>query len=459
MQPDILHPEYEAMQATWKKCRDCSTGQRAIHAATTEYLPKLKGQEQSDYDNYLARAYFFNATGRTVEGMIGLIFRKDSVIELPSKDWEQDITLTGKSVDGFAREMVSEAIKVGRGGVLVDHPVNEESIKTKGDAERLGIRPYLTLYETENIINWTTHRIGGALLLNDVFLKETYGEEGKTQIRQLTVQQGFYEQLVWRQGDDEKSEWFVFETVVPKKNTKNIDTIPFFFIAPDNPDEKVQEPPIEDLVYANIAHYMNSADLENGLHISGQPTPYITGVDADQTTDFHIGSAAAWMLPDPTATAGYMQVGAEGFAALENGMDRKETHMAQLGARMLAPEKKAAEAAETAEIRRGGENSVLGALAVSVEGVLRKALEFAFEWAGISGEVVLELNKDYLPTTMSAQALTAWVGAWQSGAISQETFFEGLKDGEVVNQNLSFEDEEERRAESAPALGTLDDSE
>lgn len=468
MKPDAQHPQYAAFASVWRTCRDAATGQRSIHAGGELYLPKLSEQTDDQYKAYKARALYFNATGRTVEGMVGLIFRKSPVVEVPKamESWLEDINHAGKSLYGFVEETLDEIIKVGRGGILIDFPPRPATEAGKAitidQAQKLSLRPYMAWYCAEDILNWKTGRVGNLTKLVQVFLSEAYDNEGKAdiQIRELTILTGSYAQNVWRKrktaaGQDE---WYLHETVIPVKSGKPLTEIPFFFLAPREPDADVQAPPIEDLAYINISHYQNSADLENGAHVSGLPTPVFTGVtQGEDDPKIHLGTGTSILLPDPNSKAEFLHVGSEGFASLEKLMDRKEQQMAAIGARIIAPEKKGIEAAETAQIRRGGESSVLAAIAGSISMVITKALLYMAEWGGITGEPRFELNKDYLPAAMDAAMLRELVAAWQSGAISEETFFETLQAGEMVPESLTFEDEKERKADSPPPLGALTD--
>lgn len=54
----------------------------------------------------------------------------------------------------------------------------------------------------------------------------------------------------------------------------------------------------------------------------------------------------------------FLAVRVRKLATLGNSINRKEAQMAALGARMLAPEKKDAEAAQTHEIKRSDDGSV-----------------------------------------------------------------------------------------------------
>lgn len=461
MDPSAKHLEYTEMEPVWKRCRDASTGQRAIHAGGEDYLPKLSGQSDADYKKYLARASYFNATGRTVAGMVGLVFRKQPTVTLPKtlEQWTGDINMAGKSLEGFAREAVEEVIKVARAGVLVDFPPTIDTAKgtalTIEQARQQGLRPYLTFYKAATILNWRVGRINNVSKLINVFLEETYEDDDKIkkQIRELFLADRYY-QRIWRHND--KGQWAVFEDITPQKNGQPIFDIPFFLFAPKESGPEVQDPPIEDLVNVNLAHYMNSADLENGAHVAGLPTPWVNGIDDDNAIELHLGANTFIKLP-PGAEAGFLQCGNEGFATIEKAMDRKEQQMAALGARMLAPEKRDAEAEGTHEIKRGGENSVLATLAGSVERTLTQALQFMADWVGADPEQAkIELNKDYLPSPMSPQLLTAWLAQWQSGAISDLTYFEGIQQGELVSEGLTFEEEQERKEISAPSLGMVE---
>lgn len=464
MKPDDKHPQYTEYSSVWTKCRDAADGERSIKSKGVAYLKPLAGQivgnDTEAYDAYLDRASYFNATGRTVETMYGLVFRKPMTKKVPAsiEEWLKDITLSDETLAEFALSLVIEDIITGRCGILVEQPPVPAAPLTVAEKQAIGSRPYFVLYKTESITNWKYKRINNRYILANVWLEETYEDEKgetKEQFRQLTLDTGVYQQLIWRKP---ATGWEVVETITPLKNGQPLAEIPFFPIAPQKPKLDVVSPPIESLADVNISHFKNSADLENGIHISGMPTAYVTGIDetgadGDKTT-IYLGSSTILTLPKD-ATAGFMHVGSGGFASLEKAMDRKEQQMAALGARMLSPEKKEAEAAETHEIKRGGENSVLATIAGVVERQLTKALQFAADWEGIDGEISIELNKDYIPVTFTGADLTAFVAARQAGEISKETFFNVLKYSEWLPDDATFEEEQARIEADGPPLGDL----
>jgi hypothetical protein len=94
---------------------------------------------------------------------------------------------------------------------------------------------------------------------------------------------------------------------------------------------------------------------------------------------------------------------------------------------------------------------VLSGISKTISEGLSKALGIMDSWLGGDGEASIELNSDFLGMPLSAQDLTALVGAWQSGAISQETLFNNLKRGEVYSDAETFEDEQ-AKIDSNPQL-------
>lgn len=459
MDVSLIHDDYTESKAAWKMCRDAEFGQRKIRKGGEDYLPKLSGQSDDAYNSYLNRGLFYNATGRTISALLGLALRKPYTLELPTgmDDWKSNIDLAGTSFKGFVKKSFFETMVVGRMGVLVDHknPIKQSSnVLTIEETRRQSLRPYLVIYKAEEILNWKLGTVNNVTMLVAVTLKETVEVDGENveQRRVLTFDKdGNYIHEIYREKD---SSWVLQDTIKPLKDGNPLNKIPFYFFGMEENPVEVGKLPVEDLANINIAHFRNSCDLENGAHVSGQPTPYVIG-DVESSFQFELGQSGL-MLPQG-CEIGFLQCGSEGFATLEKAMDKKEQQMAAMGARMLAPEKSGVEAADTLSIRRIGEDSSLSSLAQVIETTIKSILEFMAEWAGLSGEVRFEMNKDYIPSQMSYQMLQALLQAVQSGEMSQETFFENLKNGEIIADDVSFEDEQERIANSAPPLGTIND--
>ncbi len=466
MPADTQHAEYAARAAQWARCRAAFAGQDAVHAAGTAYLPKLSTEQiQGEYDAYKLRASWYGASGRTLDGMVGMVFRKAPLVVCPDafQPFIEDVTLGGVSANGLAREVLQDTVGLGRIGALVEHPQVQEQPSSLAQASAQNLRPYATLYRAESIINWKTARVNNAVQPVQVVLLESFTKEidaFKTeqvpQIRELRLDGGKYLQRLYRQND--KKEWIQEGgDIFPLKGNKPLEVIPFFPFGPEVLSMDVQQSPLLDLVDVNLSHYRTGADLEHGAHFTGLPTPFISGVTLEAGQKIKLGSSEAIVSAAPEARATYMEFTGQGLESLEKLLDRKEKQMAALGARMLAPEKAGVEASATLSMRHNGEDSVLAGIAALTSIGLQRMLAFMAEWAGIAGEISYTLNTDYMPKGMTAQELAELVKAWQSGAISYPTLFENLQRGEVVARGENWEDEKERIDAEGPPLGTMGD--
>jgi hypothetical protein len=455
---DTQHKDYTAMIDTWRKCRVTVQGQKAVHDAGALFLPRLADQTDSDYSAYKLRASFFNATWRTISALAGMMFRKEPAVDVaPSvDDLLDDVTMSGIDFQIFAQQTAIEVLTSGRMGILVDYPSQSVAGMTLADVEKLGLRPSMQKYNAETIINWKTGRINNHNVLTMVVLTEDAAIEGtefehKTEVhyRVLDLLEGKYRVRVFRINEKKEDEQ-VGEDLFPLMNGKPLDYIPFVFIGIDDTTPEVDEPPLIDLVDVNLAHYRMNADYAHGLHFTGLPTAVISGYTPENASEkLYVGSASAWVFPDPQAKASFLEFTGQGLQAIEKAIERMESQMSILGARLLSSEKKAVETAQTAQIHRAGESSILSAIAQTLSIGLTKALNTFSAWAGSPGEWSIELNRDFMPVGLDPQGLTALVGAWQSGAISFDVLFKQLQQNEIIESELTLE-EMQGQIESSP---------
>jgi hypothetical protein len=446
-----FHPDYIKYEPQWKACRDAAEGQYAIHKAGSLYLPYLSGQTQDEYNSYRARALFYEATGRTIQGLTGMIFRKPPEIEHGGmEDFDSDVTLDAMSLRGFAEDLTGEVMTVGRVGVLIEYPQAATAEMTLAQAQALNMRPYFVKFKTENIRNWKVGRINNQLKITEIRLSEIVEENSDDfdsvtieQIRVLDLFNENYRVRIYRK-DEKTAKWVQFEDdFFPIRNGAYMSEIPFVFISTNGTGQAVESPPLMGLVNINISHYRSTADLEHGAHFTGLPTAIITGIQADDAKgEFKIGSSTAWLFSNPDADAKYLEFTGQGLSALVERLTAKEGQMASLGAQMLAPDARRNESTDTASMRHMGENSILANIAQAISEGVNICLEVAAEWMGVAKSEI-ELNRDFSPTPMTPQMLTALVASWQSGAISTQTLFDNLKEGEVISHDKDFEEEQD----------------
>lgn len=446
---DML-PDYELI-------RDCIAGQRQIKKRGLKYLPDPDEAEpdlaarELRYKTYKERAVFYGVTGRTLRGLVGLVFDKDPSYEIPPllKPVKEDASGSGTTLDQQAQSSLFDVVGLGRCGLLTDYP-RTVAPTTRADAEAGNIRPSLIRYKPEQIINWRTRTVGARVLPSLVVLRETYVAEDdgyaetineQFRVLRLTTD-GFYEVEIHKRGALPTE--LTVDTYRPTDGKgKPFTEIPFSFIGAEDNDPSVDRPPLLDIAELNVAHYRNSADYEESVFVVGQPTPVLAGLTKQWVEEalkgrVRFGSRAAIALP-VGGSAELLQ--AEPNALAFEAMGHKEKQMIALGAKLIENVGTVQTATEATQDNIM-DNSVLGTAARNVSMAYRKCLNWA--WQYMTGEIVddpeiidYELNTDFAARTLSAQDRQQIVQTWIQGAITWEEMRWNLK-----RSGVAYEDDE-----------------
>ena len=474
MPANTTHPEYDANLPFWLRARDVLAGEDAMKSAGVRYLPRLDSQTDEEFEAYRMRASFFNATARTADGFVGLVFQRSPFVKTPEGGsalgtamaaFRNDADMVGTPLVNYAKRVVHEIIGVGRAGTLIDWESEVEN------------RVYASLYTAEDILNWRVGRINGRNIPTMIVLHEACGaclpgskDEFQTveqeQIRVLKLVPGpveassgrqaySYVVEIWRRSDpkakghgqEKAADWILAESRVPLRLGKPLPLIPFVFHGPHHSRPCIEKLPLADIMAVNLDHYRLNADYKHGVHFTALPTAWVSGFD--KSASLRIGSSTAWVTESVGATAGFLEFKGQGLSTFERAMDRDERLMAVLGSRLLEGTKKVGETAQSIELRHSGENSILGNVAVNVSASLTQVLRWAYWWNSTeaspdevtSEQVLLELNTDFSTKGLTAQEIQSLVAAWQAGAISRDTMTELFRRGQVLPEGRSVVEE------------------
>lgn len=444
--------------------RDTIAGECAVKEAGEDYLPKLYKQDAEEYAAYKGRAQFFNATDRTVMSLSGFIFRKNptTTVDDSLSRFTADATMSGLSWYDYAKGTVDEVLSVGRRGTLIDFDAETEN------------RPYLVAYPAEEIINWKQRRIAGKMVLSLLVLHEmdtrwiplTAKEKADgppdefeaaawDQWRVYRLQNDaegkpYVQCDVYRKKEEEKKgedQFVIVEQKFPKRRGQPLEAIPFVFHGPKNMLPDVDKIPLLDLAQVNLSLYRTSADLENGRHVAGIPTPWAAGFgESDKEEgaaeeEFVLGANVAWTSTNPQAKCGFLEFQGQGLKALETAAESKKNEMAALGARMLQAEAKKAEAFDTVAVRAAAEASALLSITVALTQSLTSVLCWVAWWNGTaptleevaeSETATIELNTEFVIASLPADVITAMLGLFNAGALDFESLFWKLQQGEMI---------------------------
>lgn len=438
----------------WRVVRDVCAGDQALRNG--DYLPYLNRADASEANvarnlAYRQRAVFYNATGRTRAGLLGLAFRRDPRNQIPAKlgYLMGNVDGAGASLYQQSQSTLANTLEVGRHGLYSDF---DERLK----------RPVIKVYRAEDIINW--RQVNGLLTL--VVLKETaeepdgFGFNAIEQYRELALEDGGFVCRIHRKTN---SGWSVTDAQakLPSANQR-FDFLPFTFVGSQDNGPDIDEAPLYDLSQVNIAHFRNSADYEDSVFFIGQAQPWISGLTEEwrdyleKQGNLYVGSRVPMLLPENGAF-GFAQVAPNTLA--REAMDQKEKQMVALGARLL-DETRAAVTATQNENDKEASTSVLSMCVSNVS----EAYERAIAWCGLYAGVAIpedaetyRINQEFAKNKIDPTAITALVQAWQSGAFAKPDLRAYLRAEGVIAVERTDEDIEADLELEGPALGDIDD--
>lgn len=458
--------DYSDSASAWTLVEDACAGSAQVKAASVKYLPKPNPKDVSEenrtrYEQYLMRAVYYNACGRTLNGLVGIAFRGDPEIQVPAtiEYAKDDCDGAGLSLSHKGQQMLSNVLKAGRVGVLVDYPKTNGTV-SKLDVEQSGLRPTICLYEAQDVINWRTARQAGKILLSMVVLRESYEEDAewvaaiKTQYRVLRLTAGVYTTEVWREDPSRKGEWMIAEAPqsVLMGNGQGWTEIPFTFVGSEDNDTDIDSSPLYDLAVLNLAHYRNSADYEDSAYLLGQPQVYVTGLseawrDEMVKNGFYFGSRQIMGLPQGS-TCGILQSQPNTLA--RQAMTDKESQMAALGARLLL----SAGAVKTATQQNSEDaasHSVLTLCCNNVSAAMTRALGWFCTFADIdSADATYEISTEFIVDELDAPTLIALLQLVQAGKMPESDLWTQLRNVGLIDAEKTDDDIREEVAGQEP---------
>lgn len=477
------HPLYQDAAPIWADIRVALAGSRAVKAAGETYLPRVSAQSPAEYDAYKMRAVWFGATARTADGQTGICTRKPPSITNPDTlaGFVTNCDLRGMSLSTYAQVIIRDLVQMARCGTLIDWTADST--------------PYLTHYPAEDIINWNFRSIGGRTMLSMLVLHEISTEydaltgedppdsyehrmydqwrefilEGEsldaltvtTKVHRLKFQKSNAQHSTTANakttlGSDAFVE--ISSKTISRSVSNQMPGIPFIiFTAANASPDQVAKSGLADIVDLNFAHYRASADLWNGRHMAGLPTPWAVCFTDEETKILTLGSTQAWTSDKAEAKCGMLEMTGAALKTIQEGMSDLERQMASLGARSIEAPKKDAEAVGTVELRQRAETASLVTILAQANHGLTQVMLWALWVSGThklpedkENEAYLQFSLDMASSRMDAPTLTAFVAALQTGAISYETFFYNLQSGEIFSDGRTIEEEQTAIEQGSP---------
>jgi len=457
-----VHPSYGRSLKRWRRNRAAVSGQDAIHDGGTLYLPDdNNGGAPNRYIRLLQRATWTPFTGYTLEGLTGAVFRKPSLVELPSamEYMLEDANGAGLSLEQVAKSAVGEVLAVGRTGFMADYPQAEQGMSAEQVAA-LMLRPRIVQYLAESIDGWRYQFIAGTLRLQMVKLVETeeidideFSVDVKDRYRVLRLNaDGIYEQALYTEGGV-----LIGEPMIPRKGDGTPwRHIPFHFAGASTNLPDVDEAPLSGIADLNIAHYQVTADKRQNLHVhSGGLLVIASDMSAEdfatQNPNGITVGADQGVFVGSGGSAEILQLDASSQSQSE--IESIQNQLVAIGARLITAQG-GNETAEAARIAASAEASALSNMVGNISEALEAALEDCALFAGANpADVKFMLNTEFFDTTLDPQEIAQLIMLGDRQILATSDVRARLRKGSLIGRDRTDEEiEAEVGTQSVPGL-------
>lgn len=413
----------------------------------TKYLPlpsscKNASVNDSSYKAYLTRAVYYNVIQPTRDALVGQLFLRQPVVEVPTQmqPMIENINGEGLNLSQLIRKAANYVLPYGRGGFLADFPKTDSDV-TVGQIESGEVQPIIRFYEPWSIRNWHISKEGNRKKVTLLVLDESYeyvttdAYEVETKIRQR-VYKLVGGQCVVEVHQDEIP---VTSQVVKDSKGVPLDHIPFEFIGSENNDPDVDSPPFYNLAILNLAHYRNSADYEESCYLLGQPTLATSGltqdwVDTNFADGITLGARGAIPLPEG-GKAELLQVEPNTLAF--EAMGHKEQQMISIGAKILKPNSKVERKEAEIQIEAASSRSILMTIKTNLELAMLAAMKHAANFLGVDNKSIkLELNDNFDLQSMAPEQIRFLIELYKENTICFDEIRDNLLRSGLANLDL-----------------------
>lgn len=472
---------------------DVCEGTLKLRESGRAYLPMESAEDSREFEIRRKRAIFFQATGRTKGGLVGMVFRKEPKlledVPLPIRGQEEaegqaaieghweNIDNAGTHGAVFAKELFDHALRDGHAVIFVDMPPPLPPGATLADEKRSGRRPYWIEYKAEQIINWRTRNVGGKTVLDLIVFRECtqesdgeYGQKEVTRYRVLRAPGAIYSnELTGAVESYATASWELFEEVEGQDNNTelirvgggaiNLPEIPVVPIYGKRTGYLTSQPPLIDVALINLAHYQKYSDFSIYLHLC-KPVLWFRGRDTNVKiepigpyTSFDVKENGTVEFAEPTGAA---------LEACSADIKDLEARMAVLGLALVQGGNKEQATTATEEILdHVREDSDLATAARSLKDGLERALKFHAQYLDASATTggSVELGATIEELALPAQELTAYSNMVAAKQLSLETLwsvmaragklpadFDAKKEREVIKKDAEDAMDEAMRA-------------
>jgi len=428
--PFIRDGAVYAMMPDWALMAAVTNGTSYIQSQAQFFLAPEPREDADAYQKRVSRSLLSPYTLRLIENAAGMVLRRPITITGDDfwKDFASNVDGLGSSINEYARRLLTSALTYGHSAVMVDFPP-AEGIVTLADELNAGRRPYFIHIDADQIWGWRQESTLPGSALTQIRLYEIHSiPDGRFSTKQeeriRVIYPGRYE-LYNKNG-------------LVESGTYSLERLPIVPIYTNRTGMLTSKPPLLDIASINVTHYQRQADLIHALHIAAMPTLILEGWD-DDISETSVGVNYA-MSMTPGNKAYYVTADSSSFSAQQEELSQLEQQMSTLGVTKLLGQKFVAESADAKRIDQAQANSVLAIISMEVESALQEAFNLAAAYLNRPAPTI-SLERDFDFYRLLGQDIAVIGDLNDRGALTDRTFLEILKSGEILPDTVDLEAE------------------
>ncbi|MBD2168053.1 hypothetical protein H6G04_27080 [Calothrix membranacea FACHB-236] len=158
------HPDFTEWKPAFQEIDLLSAGGYRLKNQIQQFLPRRAGESEEIYEIRLKKFTYSNILGSAVNKQLSKFANSSlsiSGIESNQSFWEEfrdDTDLAGRSEKDLLSTIFRECLKFGKCYLHVDKPATDVKPVNRAQEQLLGIRPYITIYSAQQVINWSESR-------------------------------------------------------------------------------------------------------------------------------------------------------------------------------------------------------------------------------------------------------------------------------------------------------------
>ena len=428
--------------------RDIIKGGAHMRSRGKVYLPKFPVESAEDYKARKDSTWLFNGVKKARDDISGRVFEKPVVLadqEGQLFEWCQNIDLEGRDLSNFA----ADVFKASLGGpgisfIMADAPPRSEAV-TRGQADAMGLRPYLVGLSLEQVVGWKWELANNAPVLTQFRIMEEvedetrdeYSDDTVQQIRVLSLEDGRVIVRLFRKNDKDK--WVQHGDDMPTD-------FPQIYVAPVYTGRTgffTAEPPLAEIAELNLAHWRVQSDKSNCLHKSLSPLLFMKQMaDLGDGGDVVVNSAGfGFTASSDNADMKWVEITGAGIEAGSNELEEIKDQMKQMGLQLIS-ERIGVSTATGDSIDEGKTVTRIRMWADDLKDSIEIALGWMAEIGGIEADTEVVVSKDF--GVLGNLPMSDVKDMYLSSVISKETYIKEAQRRGVLDESVNPDDEGER---------------